>query len=89
MRVDCVVYRCARQGDMYLYLRDQLKPEDLPEALCKMTGALTQVMTLSLDAQRKLARVDVSDVMRELQSKGFYLQMPPNGIVKGHLYFGD
>lgn len=86
---DCVVYRCGKQDNMYLYLRAGMKVEELPEALRKMTGKLLQVMELKLDASRKLARVEVTKVMQQLDSTGYYLQMPPDGHTKGHLYFGD
>lgn len=89
MSCDCEVYRCARQADMYLYLRADSKPEDLPEALLKLTGKLTRVMSLQLTPQRKLARVDVTKVIEKIASDGYYLQMPPKGHLDPHLYFGD
>jgi uncharacterized protein YcgL (UPF0745 family) len=89
MNTDCVVYRCGKQDEMYLYLRAGKKPEELPEALLRCTGTLTQVMALSLAPGRKLARVDVDKVLEKLQEPGYYLQMPPQGHLKGNLYFGD
>lgn len=89
MILDCEVFRCARQAEMYLYLRAGLKPDALPEALLKLTGRLTPVMPLQLSPERKLARVDVSKVIEQLVSEGYYLQMPPKGHLDPHLYFGD
>jgi uncharacterized protein YcgL (UPF0745 family) len=89
MTIACTIYRCARQAEMYLYLRSDLKPEELPEALRKQAGTLTQVMELPLTPQRRLARVEVSAVIARLQSDGWYLQLPPNGAMHGHLHFGD
>ncbi|NKF23693.1 YcgL domain-containing protein [Solimonas marina] len=89
MNVECTVYRCARQSEMYLYLRAGLSPDDLPEALRRHTGATTAVMNLSLHPQRTLARADVLRVIEQLQQTGYYLQMPPSGAVKAHLHFGD
>ncbi|AXQ28658.1 YcgL domain-containing protein [Solimonas sp. K1W22B-7] len=89
MSTDCIVYRCGRQDEMYLYLRADLKPEDLPEALRRLTGKLTQAMQLSLAPERRLARVDVAQVLEKLAAPGYYIQMPPDGILKANLHFGD
>lgn len=74
---------------MYLYLRAGLQPELLPEALRHRVGKLTAVMQLDLRADRPLARVDVLRVMDQLESRGYYLQLPPNGQLDAHLHFGD
>lgn len=87
--MDCLIYRCGKQDEMYLYVRSDLKLDSLPEPLIKHVGKLTQVMTLSLSPERKLARVDVTQVLQKLAEAGYYLQMPPDGHIKGHLHFGD
>lgn len=89
MTVECRIYRCARQPEMYLYVRDGLKSEQLPEALLARTGRLTEVMSLKLSPERKLARVDVNKVIEQLQGPGYFLQMPPPEIINAHLHFGD
>ncbi|HSW12590.1 MAG TPA: YcgL domain-containing protein [Solimonas sp.] len=86
---DCVIYRCARQDQMYLYLRADLQPEALPEGLLRLTGKLTRAMALSVTPERKLARVDVTQVLEKLAAPGYYIQMPPDGLLKGNLHFGD
>lgn len=87
--MNCLVYRCAKQDEMYLYLRSDMEPGELPEVLRKRTGMLTQVMELTLSAERKLARANVETVIEQLQAQGFYLQMPPNGLISQNLHFGD
>lgn len=89
MNVECVVYRCGKQDEMYLYLRADVEPKTLPEALLKRAGPLHPVMTLKLDRERRLARVDVEKVMERLATEGWFLQLPPDGHIKGHLHFGD
>ena len=59
----CIVYRCGKQDEMYLYLRADLKLDDIPEPLRQRTGRLTEVMRLHLTPERKLARVDVLRVI--------------------------
>lgn len=89
MTIECRVYRCSKQDEMYLYLRADLAPDSLPEALLQRTGRLHEVMQLQLHAGRRLARVDVQAVITQLQSGGFYLQMPPQGQIRAMLYEGD
>ena len=89
MTIECRVYRCSKQDEMYLYLRADLAPDSLPEALLQRTGRLVEVMALKLSAERKLARADVEAVIAQLTSNGFYLQMPPQGQIRAMLYEGD
>lgn len=87
--MECVVYRCGRQDEMYLYLRKDLSEQDLPPALRERSGRLSEVMKLHLHPQRRLARCDVEQVMAQLQHQGYYLQLPPEGAIRAHLHFGD
>ena len=89
MSTHCAIYRCGKQEEMYLYLRAGFKPEELPAPLLQRVGKLTHVMDLELTPERKLARVDVNKVAEKLRDPGYYLQMPPDGHIKGHLHFGD
>jgi uncharacterized protein len=87
--VDCRIYRCARQPELYLYLRADLAVEDLPASLQQRTGRLTEVMRLALSPATRLARVDAGKVCTSLRDGGHYLQMPPDGLLQAHLYTGD
>ncbi len=87
--IPCRVFRCSRQAEMYIYLREDLHTDDLPEALRRRTGHLTEVMQLQLSARRPLARVNVTDVLMQLERSGFFLQMPPAGLNSAPMYFGD
>tara|TARA_R110000787_G_scaffold58117_21_gene132500 strand:- start:15327 stop:15605 length:279 start_codon:yes stop_codon:yes gene_type:complete len=85
--VSCTVYRCSKQPEMYLYVREGLETTELPEALLSKAGKLTHVMDLSLTPERKLARVKTEAVIAQLGGNGWFLQLPPQ--VAGHLHFGD
>lgn len=87
--LECVVHRCSKQNEMYLYVRANLKADELPAGLLARTGQLTPVMNLSLSPERKLARVEVEKVIEKLRGQGYYLQMPPNGRIEAKLYAGD
>lgn len=85
----CAVYRCSRQDEMYVYLPQEQDIEQLPEGLLKQTGRLSKAMDLELTPEKRLARADVTKVIEQIASKGFYLQMPPSDHINGHLHFGD
>lgn len=84
--IRCVIYRCSNKDEMYLYVPFQEQEENLlaglPPGLHDLTGRLDKVMELELTADRKLARVKAGDVIAALSDKGFYLQMPPNEVIR-------
>jgi uncharacterized protein len=75
--VPCAIYRSAKKAESYLYVERENDFARVPQALLDMLGSLTLVMSLELHPQRKLAQVDVLQVMQRLQQQGYYLQMPP------------
>lgn len=87
--MDCVVYRCKKQAEMYLFVRADVNTEALPAPLLRQVGELAQVMELSLTPESKLARAKVPLVLEKLEADGFYLQMPPSALINARLYFGD
>ncbi len=70
------VYKSQRKQDTYVYLAKRDTFDALPAALLAQLGALTFVIEVSLDAQRKLAQADAAQVREALAGRGFYLQMP-------------
>ena len=77
MTLLCQVFRSTRKEEMYLYVDKARGLEDVPEPLLKRFGEPEPVMVLPLSAERKLARADAAEVLREIEENGFYLQMPP------------
>lgn len=82
----CVIFRCSKKDEMYLYVPYQDNPDNLlanlPQGLKQVTGRLEKVLDLELTVDRKLARASTDEVINSLQQKGFYLQMPPNDILR-------
>ena len=74
---------------MYLYVArpailedDNSDPLDiLSDALRTAFGRATFVMHLELSPARKLARVSTLHVIDSLLNKGFFIQMPPEGLI--------
>ncbi len=75
--IRCAVYRSERRPETYLYLAVDQAFEDLPSELQRAFGEPAFVMSLDLDGDRRLARVDVQEVMRRLAAEGYFLQLPP------------
>jgi uncharacterized protein YcgL (UPF0745 family) len=75
--MQCWIYKGSRRAETYLYLRDEDGISLVPDALIEAMGKLEFVMQLSLSHERELARASTQSVMRELEQRGYYLQMPP------------
>ncbi|PLW69474.1 YcgL domain-containing protein [Pseudohalioglobus lutimaris] len=71
------VFSSSRKEEMYLYVDKAAGMEAVPEVLMKQFGEPRSVMTLLLEPERKLARVDTREVMAAIEDQGFFLQMPP------------
>ncbi|HDY83310.1 MAG TPA: YcgL domain-containing protein [Halieaceae bacterium] len=77
MKLLCQVFKSPRKQEMYLYVDKARGLVDVPEVLMSQFGEPQAVMTLILDPQRKLARVDTAEVLVNITEKGYFLQMPP------------
>jgi len=83
--MDCIVFRASKKEDTYLYVRlvdDVADMQCVPEALITLLGELHEVIQLDLSAERKLANADVKEVMARLEAEGYFLQMPPNPLLR-------
>ena len=74
---------------MYLYLARPRYPDDeaqaafdcVPAVLLQAFGRASFVMHLQLDEQRKLAQVSTLSVLEALERQGYFVQMPPEGLI--------
>ena len=82
--MDCLVYKSPRKQNLYLYVARRDGLSRVPEALLSYFGTPEHILDLELTADRKLAREDAIEVLKNLEEKGFHLQMPetkePNGF---------
>ena len=80
--MQCVVYKSLKQFDYFLFVRTEDGLSRVPDGLKQILGTLEKVIDLELHETRSLAQANVVDVMRQLEERGYYLQMPPqNGSV--------
>ncbi|MEC8755750.1 MAG: YcgL domain-containing protein [Pseudomonadota bacterium] len=77
--IECpvIVFRSGRKAETYLYMPATAEFEDLPASLRQQFGTPTYVMDLILTPRRKLAQVDVLQVIQAVNEVGFFLQLPP------------
>lgn len=74
----CTVYRSNREAGLYVYVRREDALERLPEQLLRQLGPTSEVLTLKLTPDRKLAQARAPEVLAALADKGYYLQIPPD-----------
>ncbi len=72
------IYKSRKKDELYLYLVKKDDFSQVPQSLYDSMGTEPVfVMELELSADRPLAREDVNTVMKNLESQGFHVQMPP------------
>jgi len=74
--MNCVVYRSKAKDLTYLYVRKEDDFSQVPESLLKMLGGLDKAMHLELHAGKKLAQIEVLELIDHLKNVGWYLQIP-------------
>lgn len=76
------IYRSSKREGMYLYVDHEELLSRVPEELLKRFGRPVEVMEMELSAAQKLARVEAASVLHQIETAGFYLQMPPSFVWK-------
>ncbi len=71
----CVVYKSLRKQDTYLYVPAEDDFSAVPEALRAALGKLEEVMRLELTPQTRLARNNARQIIDDLRTQGFHLQV--------------
>lgn len=78
--MQCYVYKGNNNENHYLYLNQEFDldtlPNDFPSAILTLMGELSFVVEFDLDADRTLAQADAEQVLTDIRTRGFYLQMP-------------
>ena len=82
MATTCYIYRCSAKANMYIYLPEKDNESLIPESLRKSLGILDFAMELELDEGRRLAQANPAEVIKQLETQGFYLQMPPSTSIE-------
>ncbi len=78
----CYIYRSSRKIDTYLYLVDKDDFSILPEDLLKIFGDPEFSFSLVLGKDKKLAMEDAGEVLNNLESQGYHLQLQNELLVE-------
>lgn len=76
-KVLCDVFKTRKKDGMYLYVSRKDGVTRVPDDLMEMIGRPELAMTIIITPEKKLGRADAVKVLGEIESKGYYLQMPP------------
>ena len=85
--MQCFIYKSLKKAELYLYIGKKDDFSAVPQALFESFGQMAFVMELELEPERKLARENAEKVIASINSKGFFVQMPPCNL--GHLAEAD
>ena len=80
LSMQCFIYRSQKSEETYVFLPKKDTFDVLPEDIRRKLGQLTFIMEMTLTPERKLARTQGENVMRDIGQQGFYLQLPPKDI---------
>ena len=71
------IFRSSREDEMYLYVDKKEGLSRVPAELLEKFGRAELALSMVLEPTKKLARADAAKVLAEIESRGFYLQLPP------------
>lgn len=75
--MQCYVYRSRRKQQTYLFLPKRDDFTQVPSSLLKLFGEAEFSFEFELSSERKMVLAEASEVKRNIQENGFYLQLPP------------
>lgn len=78
--MQCYVFRSSKKEGMYIYLPNKEQLESLPEPVKKQLGEPEFALEFELTPERKLGYENATDVIANLESQGFHLQMPKDDV---------
>lgn len=75
-------YKSPKKDELYLFVPQEDGLEKLPKELLVMFGEPKHVIDFELTPEKKLAREDTAIVIEWLETKGYFMQMPPSEVEK-------
>lgn len=78
----CHIYRSNRKVDTYLFLTEKDDFSIVPEALLTVFGEPEFSFSFDLKTDRKLAREDTEEVLKNLGEQGYHLQLQKDILVE-------
>lgn len=78
----CHIYRSSRKPDTYLYLVDKDDFSILPDSLLSLFGDPEFSFSFELAVDKKLAKEDTAEVLENLKSQGYHLQLQSDELIE-------
>jgi len=69
------VYRCNKKSGTYLFLPQKDHFKKIPDELLTLLGELSFSFEFKLDKNKQLIQVSAVDVLKAIETHGFYLQL--------------
>lgn len=78
----CHIYRSSNKLDTYLYIQQKDDFSEVPEDLLQLFGEPEFSFSFNLTLKRRLAREDTSEVLENLQTQGYHLQLQGDVLIE-------
>ena len=78
----CHIYRSNNKFDTYLYLVDKDDFSILPDELLRVFGEPEFSFSFDLTQERRLAKEDTGEVLKNLENQGYHLQLQDDILVE-------
>ena len=78
----CHIYRSNLKLDTYLYLIDKDDFSVVPQELLRVFGEPEFSFSFDLTEERELAREDTAEVIENLSTQGYHLQLQSDELVE-------
>ena len=78
----CHIYRSSLKVDTYLYLIEKDDFSVIPDELLRVFGEPEFSFSFDLTQERQLAKEDGGEVLENLQSQGYHLQLQDDILVE-------
>lgn len=75
-------FKSPKKDELYLYIPQETDLKELPNEFFVMFGEPEHVIDFELTPERRLPRANAKEVLEHIESKGYFMQMPPNEIEK-------
>lgn len=74
--MQCWIYRSSVRDGLYVWLREEDGLAALPDPVKRQLGAAELAMSITLEPTTKLGQEDPAEVLANLSTQGFHVQMP-------------
>lgn len=78
----CHIYRSSLKLDTYLYLIDKDDFSIIPQELLRVFGTPEFSFSFDLTEGRTLAKEDTAEVIENLESQGYHLQLQDDELIE-------